>query len=114
MARKSARASGDQMTAIRSGAASSLTAQPELAEDLFVRDAFTAGERSAGAVQRRGRLRRDLFLFHWSQGQRARQRLHHHFEQTPHGVQLLGGQHIQQRVGLLAFLIQIRFHGFPS
>ena len=29
--------------------------QPELAQDLFVRDAFAAGERGAGSVQRLGR-----------------------------------------------------------
>jgi hypothetical protein len=44
--------------------------------------------------------------------ERERQRFHHHFQQTPHGVQLPGRQHIQQRVGLLAFPIEIRFHGF--
>jgi hypothetical protein len=29
------------------------------------------------------------------------------------GVQFLGRQHIQQRVSLPAFLIEIRLHGFP-
>ena len=54
-ARRSARASGDQMTAIRFGGASSLIglgslAQAEFAEDLGVRDAFAAGEGFAGTV----------------------------------------------------------------
>jgi hypothetical protein len=34
--------------------------QPELAQNLFVRNAFAAGGRGADSVQRLGRLRRDL------------------------------------------------------
>ena len=71
-------------------------AQPELVQYLFVWDAFTAGQRSAGAVQRRGRLGRDLFLFHRRQRQRARQRFHHHLEQSDDGVELGGVEPIEQ------------------
>ena len=49
MAPRSARASGNQMTAIRW---------------LFVGKAFAARERGAGAVERRC-VGRGLFLFHW-------------------------------------------------
>ena len=37
--------------------------QAELAQDLFVRNAFTASQRSAGPVECRGCFRRDLFVF---------------------------------------------------
>src|ERR1035438_5039769 len=40
--------------------------------DLLVRDAFTAGERSAGTVERCGCLGSDLFLFDRGQSQRTR------------------------------------------
>jgi len=113
MARRSARASGDQTTAIARERLPRSRAQPELAQDLFVRDALTAGERSTGPDQGRCCFRRDLFLFLRSLGQRARQRFHHHFEQAPHGVHLRGRQQIQQRMGLLAFLIEIRSMVFP-
>jgi hypothetical protein len=77
-----------------------------------MRDAPAAGQRGTGTLQRRSRLRRDPFLFHWSQGQRACQRFHHHFQQIPHSVELPGRQQIQQRMRLLAFLTEIRFYGF--
>ena len=47
--------------------------QAELAQDVFVRVAFSASERSAGTVERGSRLRRELFFFHWSGSQRTRQ-----------------------------------------
>jgi hypothetical protein len=55
---------------------------------------------------------RNGFVVNGGVGQGAENGVHHHFERTPHGVQLLGRQHIQQRVGLLASLIEIRFYGF--
>ncbi len=39
----------------------------ELTKDLFVRNTFASRERSTGAIQSRGRLGRDLFLFDGSQ-----------------------------------------------
>jgi hypothetical protein len=45
-------------------------AQTELSQDFFLRDAFTTSERSAGAVERRSRLRRDFFLFYRCQSER--------------------------------------------
>ena len=46
-----------------------------------MRDAFAPSERSAAPIQRRRRLRRDLFLFHRSQRQRTRKWAGHHLEQ---------------------------------
>jgi hypothetical protein len=36
--------------------------QPELAQDLFVRNGFPASKRTSGAIQRRSRIGRDFFF----------------------------------------------------
>src|SRR4029077_3502722 len=44
------------------------------------RNAFSASQRSAGAIERGSRLGRDLFLFYGRGSQRTRQRAGHHLE----------------------------------
>ena len=104
MARKSARASGDQTTAIRSGAVCSL---------FYLRpnprriSSYGMPSPRAGTINRRGGFGRDLFVLKGRQGQRARQRLDHHFEQAAYGGKFFGGQDIEQRECLLALLCEI-------
>ena len=73
---------------------------------------FATRERGAGAVERRRRLRGDLFLFHRSGSQRTRQRFHHHCEQTANSGELFRGQHVEQRVGRPAFSFGVSFYRF--
>jgi hypothetical protein len=56
-----------------------VVAESELAEDIFVRDAFATGQRDTCAFEGISRLRRDLLVFHRRQREGALERLHHHF-----------------------------------
>jgi len=78
--------------------------QAELAQDVFVRNAFSASQRSAGAIERGSRLRRNLFLFHGRGGQRTRQRAGHHLEQMDDGGELASIKLIEELVRLLFFV----------
>jgi len=69
-----------------------------------VRNAFSASQRSAGAVERGSRLRRDLFLFHGRGSQRTRQRAGHHLEQVNDGGELTSIELIEELVRLLFFV----------
>ena len=64
-------------------------------------NAFPASERSAGAVERRCRFRRDLFLFHGSRSQRMRERAGHHLEQMNDGGELTSIEPVEELVRLL-------------
>jgi len=70
-------------------------------------NAFTAGKRSTGAIQRGNRLRHDLLVIHRSGSEGARERFDHHFEQTSHRVYLFIGQQIEKRVRSLTFLFGV-------
>jgi hypothetical protein len=78
--------------------------QAELAQDVFVRNAFSASERSAGAVECGSRLRRDHFLFHGRRSQGTRQRAGHHLEQVNDGGELASIELIEELVRLLFFV----------
>jgi hypothetical protein len=79
--------------------------QAELAQDVFVRDAFSASQRSASAVKRGSRLRRNLFLFHRRGSERMRQRAGHHLEQVNDGGELTSVELIEE---LVCFLFLVR------
>ena len=69
-----------------------------------MRNAFSASQRSAGAVERGRRLRRDLFLFHGRRSQGTRQRAGHHLEQVNDGGELASIELIEELVRLLFFV----------
>jgi hypothetical protein len=67
----------------------------ELAQNLFMRDAFAASEGRAGLVELSGRFGCDVFVFEGGQRERARKRIHHNFEQTADCIQFLGRKEIE-------------------
>ncbi|MGH9407011.1 MAG: hypothetical protein ACRD3D_14410, partial [Terriglobia bacterium] len=75
----------------------------ELTQNIFVGNTFSASERSTRPVECGGSFWGDFFFFHGSGSQRAREWFHQYFEQPADGSQLLFRQHIEQRVGVLAF-----------
>ena len=77
-------------------------AQAELAENLFVEDAFASPQRDAGLLQSRGGFVGDLFLFYRRIGQRAGQRFYHDFEEMTDGGQLVRIETLEQRVSFHA------------
>ena len=104
MARRSARASSDQITAIRSGAGGSVFTQAELAQAVFVRNAFSTSQRSAGTIECRRCFRRDLFPFHGRGSQCTRQRAGHCLKQVNNGGELASIELIEELVCLLFFI----------
>ncbi len=69
-----------------------------------MRNAFSASQRSTGAVEHGSRLRRDLFLFYGRGSQRMRQRAGHHLEQMDDGGELTSIELIEELVRLLFFI----------
>ena len=78
-----------------------------------MRNTFSARQRIAGPVQRSRGLGRDPFLFYRCNGQRARKRLNHNFQQAAHGTQFVLRQEVKERVCLLALFCRIGCHRFP-
>ncbi len=74
MARGLARASGDQITASRSGGAGSLC-HAEFANDLDMRNTFAAIERNMSAIQDHGRFPGDFFVLYRNSARDARRGL---------------------------------------
>ena len=64
-----------------------------------MRNAFTTSERSAGAVQRRGRFGGDFFLFQGGVGEGDG--IEHGFEQADDGGELRRRKPVDQFVGVL-------------
>ena len=69
-----------------------------------MRNAFSASQRSAGAVERGSCFRRDLFFFHGGGSQPTRQRAGHHLEQVNGGGELASIELIEELVRLLFFV----------
>jgi len=84
--------------------------RPELAEDLLVGNTLATGERSARSVQCNCRLRRQVFFLNGSGGKVAGKGFNQELEKVAHGVELLPGQCVDEIVGLLALLYEIKFH----
>jgi hypothetical protein len=84
--------------------------EAELAPDFFVRNAFSASERSTGAPDRRGRFRRDFLFFLGNGGYGTCQGINYGFEKADNGRELPGRKLINQFAGLLS--LRVRRHRY--
>ena len=84
-----------------------LRSQAELAENLLVGDAFTAGKRCLGTIQCGDGLLIEIFFLEWSLCQRLGERLDHHLEKSPYGSDLLLRQSVQEEMSLLPLRINL-------
>ena len=72
--------------------------RPELAEDLLVGNTLATGERSARSVQCNCRLRRQVFFLNGSGGKVAGKGFNQELEKVAHGVELLPGQCVDEKM----------------